>query len=285
MPRRRPAKARELQFPNTTSPLGRITLAGFGIRQLTALGEPRTLGQFAIVYIIDGRGKYADARGVRKSLGPGDLIVLFPEIAHIYNPLPGGWIVSYLCFQGPTFDLWRNLGLLDPRKPIQHAEPVAVWNHRIESVLDPARQLGFASSLLEICRLQRLLAEIITGIGRSASHQDELQWLRRATDLIDASLAGPADWENLARQMGLTAESFRKRFARLAGQPPARYRMERLMDRARELMRNPSLRDRQIAESLGFCDEFYFSRRFKSITGQSPRQFRANPLLIKTTEA
>jgi len=41
-------------------------------------------------------------------------------------------------------------------------------------------------------------------------------------------------------------------------------------------MQNRSLKDRQIAESLGFCDEFYFSRRFKAVTGQSPRQFRLN---------
>lgn len=259
-------------------------MAGFGVRQVTSLSEPRTLGQFAFFYIVDGGGKFADANGLRKTIGAGDFVILFPDIAHIYNPLPGGWVVSYLCFQGPIFDLWRSQGLLDPRKAIQHAEPVAEWNRRIEAVLDPARQPGFASSLLEICRLQRLLAEIITGAGRSDAYQDELQWLRRASDLIDASLAGPADWANLARQMGLSAESFRKQFARLAGRPPARYRMERLIDRASELMRNPALRDRQIAESLGFCDEFYFSRRFKAITGQSPRQFRANPLLIKTSD-
>ena len=281
MARRRPPKPREMHFPKSSSPLGRITISGFGIRQLTALTEPRTFGQYALVYIVDGGGKYADANGIRKTLGPGDVIIVFPDIAHIYNPLPGGWIVSYLCFQGPVFDLWRNQGLLDPRKPIQHAEPVAEWNRRLETVLDPAGRGGVASSLLEICRLQRLLAEIITGAARSTVYEDELQWLHRASDLIDASLAGPADWKSLARHMGISAESFRKRFARLAGQPPARYRMERLIDRACEMMRNPSLRDRQIAESLGFCDEFYFSRRFKAITGLSPRQFRANPLLIQ----
>jgi len=249
-------------------------MAGFGIRQDASLGAPRILGQFAIVYIVDGTGQYADATGIQKKLGPGDLMVLFPDIAHLYNPASGGWVTSYLCFGGPVFDLWRSQGLLDPRKPIQHAEPVTEWNRRIESVLDPTRQPGFAPSMLEICRLQRLLAEIITGAGRAAGQRGEVQWLRRACDLIEASLAGPADWKPVARQMGLSTESFRKRFVRLAGQPPARYRMERLIDRARELMRNPLLKDRQIAEALGFCDEFYFSRRFKSITGQTPRQFR-----------
>jgi len=39
-------------------------------------------------------------------------------------------------------------------------------------------------------------------------------------------------------------------------------------------MQGGNLTDRQIAERLGFCDEFYFSRRFKQLTGRSPRQFR-----------
>jgi len=287
MSRRTPAKTTELHFQNAAaSPLGRITLAGFGVRQSVAVPKPRMLGQFAIVYIVDGRGKYTDTNGIRKNIETGDMMILFPDIAHVYNPLPGTrWVTSYLCFQGPIFDLWRRQGLLNPRKPVHHAEPVAAWSRRIEAVVDAGRQAGSASSLLGICRLQQLLAEVVTGAGRSTVYQNESQWLDRVSGLIEANLAGPVDWENLAHHVGLSAESFRKRFTRLAGQPPARYRMGRLMDRACELMQNRSLKDRQIAESLGFCDEFYFSRRFKSITGQSPRQFRINSLLIKTAEA
>ena len=279
MSRRTPAKARELHFQNAAaSPLGRITITGFGVRQAQSLGEPRTFGQFAIVYIVDGRGKYADASGIRKNIETGDVMILFPDIAHIYNPLPGtSWVTTYLCFQGPVFDLWRRQGLLNPRKPVHHAEPVAVWSRRIESVVDASRQAGFAPSLLGICQLQQLLAEIVTGTGHSTVYQGDLRWLDRVSGLIETNLAHQVDWEKLAHQLGLSAESFRKRFTRLAGQPPARYRMGRLIDRACELMQNRSLKDRHIAESLGFCDEFYFSRRFKSITGQSPRQFRLNP--------
>jgi AraC-like DNA-binding protein len=287
MSRRAPTKTTELHFQNAAaSPLGRITLAGFGVRQTVALAQPRTLGQFAIVYLVDGKGKYADANGIRKNLETGDMMILFPDIAHVYNPLPGtAWVTTYICFHGPVFDLWRRQGLLNPRRPVHHAEPVTAWSRRIESIFDASRQVGSTPPLLGICRLQQFLAEIVTGAGRSTIYEDDLKWLDRISGLIEANLIDPIDWKKLARQVGLSAESFRKRFTRLAGQPPARYRMGRLMDRACELMQNRSLKDRQIAESLGFCDEFYFSRRFKSITGQSPRQFRLNSLSIKTAEA
>ncbi len=72
----------------------------------------------------------------------------------------------------------------------------------------------------------------------------------------------------------MSYESFRKRFTRVVGQPPARYRMARLMDRACELMQAGRALDKEIAGSLGFCDHFHCSRRFKQIVGESPRQFR-----------
>jgi AraC-like DNA-binding protein len=282
--RRRHAKRNELNFQNVSSPLGRITLVGFGVRQSLALEKPRVLGQYALVYLVDGRGRYEDANGHRKNLEPGDVLILFPDLAHRYNPLPGTqWVTTYLCFQGPIFDLWLKHGLLDPFKPIHHAEPVDLWARRLESIGD-AMRAGSAPPLLNICLLQQLLAEILAGAGRSVSYRNDLQWVARASGLIDANLLGSQDWKEVADQLGLSVESFRKRFTRLFGQPPARYRMGRLIDRACALMQNRNVKDRQIAETLGFCDEFYFSRRFKAITGQSPRQFRLNSLLLGKTE-
>ncbi len=272
------ASLQELRFQNAAaSPLGRITIAGFGVRQTSALTHPRVLGQYALVYLVDGRGRFEDAAGHRRNVEAGDFMLLFPDISHFYNPLPGTqWVTSYLCFQGPVFDLWRAQGLLQPRKPVYHAEPIDFWSRRLEAVIDASRQA--APALADICRLQQLLAEVVTGAGRAGVYHDDLNWLARASALIEANLADEVDWEKVAGQMGLSAESFRKRFTKLSGQPPARYRMGRLIDRACTLMQDRSLKDRQIAETLGFCDEFYFSRRFKAVTGQSPRQFRVNAL-------
>jgi AraC-like DNA-binding protein len=72
----------------------------------------------------------------------------------------------------------------------------------------------------------------------------------------------------------MSAETFRKKFARLAGTPPWRYRMTQVIERACRLVHEGRLTNKEIAERLGFNDEFHFSRRFKQITGRSPREFR-----------
>ncbi len=272
----RPHADSSLNFRNALStPIGAITLAAFALRQTAALKGWRTFDQYAIVYLQEGTGTYQDGNGLHRALTPGDLMIIFPGFPHTYNPTPGTeWVTTYLCFHGPVFDLWQKQGLLHPRQPLFHLEPVHTWSQRLESILSAPRQTGYAPPLQDLCRLQQLLAEIITGTGQRTVYQDDLRWTSRACTLIEAELGGPPDWEKIARPLGLSVEGFRKRFTRLSGQPPARYRMSRLIDRACELMQSRRMTDLQIAESLGFCDAYYFSRRFKEITGKSPRAFR-----------
>ena len=267
---------KSLDFRNAlNTPLGQITMAGFSMRQTVGMSGWRTFGQYAVVYIQEGAGDYEDAKGLRRSLGPGDLVIVYPDLKHRYNPVPGTeWVASYLCFQGAVFDLWRAQGLLDSRQPLHHLEPVAEWSRRFEGVLSAPRQAGYAPPLHDLCRLQQLLADIVTGAGRATAYADDLRWVSRACSLIEAELGGPPDWAAVAHPLGLAEEGFRKRFTRLAGQPPARYRMSRLIDRACELMQAGRMTDAQIADALGFCDAHYFSRRFKEITGKSARAFR-----------
>jgi AraC-like DNA-binding protein len=257
------------------SPLGSITSAGFTNNSRVGSGTNRVFGQYAVVYVIAGEVLYQDARGSRLNIGPGDMIMVFPDLAHTYGPKGAGlWTSLWLSFNGKVFDLWREQRLLDDRQPVHHLEPVDMWFHRFDSILGAPRRVGYAPPLLEVCRLQALLAEIVTGGGRPTAYQDDMRWSSQACAQLDANLASVPDWGKIAHQLGATPDTFRKRFTRLVGCPPARYRMGRLVNRACELMQERRLTDKQIAETLGFCDEFYFSRRFKQITGRSPRTFR-----------
>lgn len=268
--------AGKLDFRNAlATPLGGITLAGFSVRERVAVTRRRVLGQYALVYIQAGAGVFADQQGAPRRIGPGDMLLLFPDVAHVYTPAPGTeWTSSYLCFHGPVFDLWRKQGLLDEGRSVHHLEPIEKWSRRLEEVMSVPRRAGYAPPLLELCRLQQLLAEIVTGAGCVSVYEDDMRWVSKACSLIEAELGGPPDWGKVARPLGLSAEGFRRRFVRLHKQTPARYRMSRLIDRACGLMQTGRMTDVQIADALGFCDAQYFSRRFKEIAGKSPRAFR-----------
>jgi AraC-like DNA-binding protein len=246
------------------SPLGRIVMAGLLKHHAGVPDKPmRTLGLYALVYLLNGSGTFKDDRGARLELRPGDLWMVFPEIAHWYGPPKGSfWDELYIVFSGPLFDLWRAKGLLDPAKPVRHVEPLDYWLRRLEEVV-----LTQVDSLQQVCSLQHLLAEALEVSEDSRAPH----WLDQACNLLQMESETP---QKVARTLGMSYETFRKRFSSAAGVPPGSYQTTKVMDKACALMITGELTNKEIAERLSFCDEFHFARRFKQIMGLTPTQFR-----------
>lgn len=99
-------------------------------------------------------------------------------------------------------------------------------------------------------------------------------WLAQAKMLLDENVNAKLDYDEIAFELGLSYEIFRKRFGKMAGVSPGKYHSQRLVDRACEILAKGDLTLKEIAAQLGFCDEFYFSRRFKQIAGLSPKDFQ-----------
>lgn len=265
--------------------LGGVVLAGH-LRASAGLPRRpmRVLGSYAVVYLLDGGGRFADGTGFTTTVAAGDLLVLFPDIPHSYGPGDTDhWSELYIVFDGPVFDLWRNAGLLDPARPVRHLEPIDHWATAWTEILSPHPQPGPRTSLAEICRLQTVLAEALAGPDQpDPARSDDQRWLARATALLEADTRREVPLEEIAARLGYSYHGFRKRFRRLVGMSPAKYRGIRSIDRACELMADGTRSDRDIASELGYCDEFHFSHRFKEITGRTPRQFRAALPLRRT---
>ena len=57
------------------------------------------------------------------------------------------------------------------------------------------------------------------------------------------------------------------------------YIFDAVMLKASQLLRNSDMSIHDIGESLGFCDQFYFSKRFREKFKKSPREFRTSPII------
>jgi AraC-like DNA-binding protein len=251
--------------------LGRVYLAG-SLRNNRGipLNAMRTYGRYALVYLVEGCGRMKSGSQPIVRCRAGDLLFVYPEIPHSYGPGPGEkWSEFYVVFEGPIFDLWRRAGLLRPDQPVQHLPGVRRWLRRLEAIAGqdlPDTAKGMAQ---RVCRLQEFLADIAE---ETAQEPPAAPWLDSAMKiLVNRPGLTPSA---IARLMGLSYETFRKEFTRHAGLPPARYRARQLIERARILLTERNLSNKQVAEMLGFFDEFHFSRRFHQLTGQTPRQFR-----------
>jgi len=267
-------RTRILPVPRFSGGPGEVSLAGtIADSRGTGRSRMRVFGQWALVYLVAGRGVYRDERGCREEVEAGRWILVFPEIAHSYEPAgKEKWHEIYVGFRGPVFEAWRQSGCFDPARPVGRWLPPAKGVRAFERFFRRIQRRD-CTSLEAVCLWQNLLADILGPPPRPAeAHPD---WLEMALDRLARSEPEPAgSLQKIARDCGLGYESFRKKFEQAVGVPPGRYVMERRMEHARRLMAMRHFTNKEIAELLGFCDEFHFSKAFSRFTGRTPREFR-----------
>jgi len=265
-----------LQSPLRT-PVGEIELAGL-LRNVQGIepGRMRILRRFTLVLMIDGRGYFRDARGADFDVGPGDVMLVFPEVAHAYGPMPGSdWTQIYFVFDGPQFQLWRAQGLLDPERPVLRLGAADYWRRRLQDVVkgEPLHSAG--APMRALGRLLSVITDMIAADTESAHREGRDAWLENSLRLLGER--GPNGWQSpqdVAQQVGLSYENFRKRFSQFTHESPARYQKRRRLEWACAAIYHGESSLKQIADSLGFCDVFHFSKAFKQEIGITPSDYR-----------
>jgi len=251
------------------SPLGGISLAGTSIRGRGVLEDERVLNSYSLVYLFGGNGIYRDETGVNIEIKSGDLIQIHPDIAHWYGPNEGEvWDEVFIIFEGEVFDLWYKQKCFDLSKKVVNLQPVDFWRDRLFNACGTQRNDAPDDAISSVVQLQQILADVHRALEEE--HSDK-NWLEHAKAMLikskDAHLA--------ADHFNMNYETFRKKFKKNYGQPPKQYIIYHNIESARSMLRLNHAPIHEIAEQLGYCDEFHFSKQFSKITGCSPSIYRA----------
>lgn len=264
---------RPVKSPLGTIHLGGVNQGGFGV----GLPAPRTLKYYGIVFIMNGDGFYADRSVPKMNVGKGDLVVFFPGRPHQCATRPDEfWDELWFEFEGPAFDLMRKTGLLNPARPVHHTQNCDQWFRRFFQIIPPLHLREKTPPQVIVSRFIAVLTEILADSEapeESPAPRDD--WLNSACELLATHDAAPGLQPSaVARRLGFSYESFRKKFRDAIGFAPGRFHLDSRIDRAAALLHQGRHTIKEIAAQLKFCDEFYFSRCFKRRFGQSPRAFR-----------
>ncbi len=267
-------KLRHRSFLTNRQLLGQIVQTGESNK--TTPQARRVFDYYAIVLLLEGKGWFCDENHGKTPVETGDLFLLFPGVWHSYGPCKNEvWREIYLVFSGPVFDLWRKLGWLDERRPVFRNLTPGVWLHRLQTLLIHQDLNNAENGLLEICRLQNLLADLCRGREENGQlRPGDRDWSRSVkAELQGKEVFSPGACEIHIR-LGMTSDAFRKRFRRVFGKTFHNYLNGLRIVEACRLLVETHLTSREICERLGYCDEFYFCRAFKKSTGHSPREYR-----------
>lgn len=253
--------------------LGGVNQGGFGVGH----AGPRKLSCYGVVQILNGSGTYSDRYTKPMPVKRGDLVLFFPGEPHRCGTRPGEfWDELWFEFEGPVFDLMRRTGLLNPRKPVHHSQNADRLFKHFFQIIPPLHLRDRTPPQVIVSRFIAVLNEVLAdsdALDEPSEPKDD--WVNTACELLGAHQdSNGMDPTLVARRVGLSYESFRKRFKEVIGSAPGRYQQDSRIDRAAALLHQGRHTIKEIAESLEFCDAFYFSRCFKRRFGHSPRSFQ-----------
>lgn len=232
----------------------------------------RDLRAYALVFVLDGGGYYSDETTPQRRVSAGDVLVLFPGKRHSYgNGDQPAWTEIYLVFRGGVFERLEQDGLLDRSRPVVRPGLDQGLVDGFDRMHAAVSRADWREAPTLVAQTHWLCAEVMR---LDQARQPASDLAGRACALLADRLDRPLDLRHVARELGMGYERFRKFFADAVGEPPARWRQLKRVERARQLLVEGDLPLAAIAERLGYCDEYFFNRQFRRVTGLSPARYR-----------
>ncbi len=233
-----------------------------------------TMPSLGINVVLRGRGKYIDAAGREYDLYPGILFHRFPNKIHTtwFDPA-SEYTEFFVCIDSNTAAQLGQLGLVSTTAPLVDLGVSEVITDEYLRLLD---RMKLTESELPTSVMLMDLLNFVNGLYERARRNRALgYWDKIIADarlLLERDLGSRVSMEAVADKLGVSYTAFRKKFRETVGISPGDYRIHCRLESAQTLLMNRSIK--QVATTLGYCDQFTFSNQFKSYVGVSPRAYQ-----------
>ncbi|MEK4145932.1 AraC family transcriptional regulator [Robertmurraya sp. FSL W8-0741] len=118
-----------------------------------------------------------------------------------------------------------------------------------------------------------LLQSILNG-ARNSQYNFTLQQVTKILDYFHTHYEEEISIREVADMFEIDRRRIAYLFEKITGLTPIQYLTKYRISKAKELLTVSELTVSEISEAVGYQDNFYFSRVFKSLTGTSPSQYR-----------
>lgn len=256
-----------------------LEMAGISYCDGTYRMKRQDSAETVIEYIVEGRG-YLNVNGENYAATAGDVYILRKKTTHTYwSDARSPWVKIFFNIRGSL----------------------------AERILDEYQLGGSGNVVLEADGLEQDFRDMLAGLSDSTLGQTErfdraaIKFLEIIIKLANIRRTNGAHKDNLMsveKEMNTLIEYinmnprrivsnqeladviFRskdyviKRFFANFGATPYDYQIQQKMFSAKNMLANMNLSVKEIADSLGYDDQHYFSYMFKKRCGMSPTQYR-----------
>lgn len=243
--------------------------------------RPKGMEGFIINLTFSGEGViyHKDKSFISK---PGDFLIFPPNEPHYYGRRANSeqWHHYWIYFKPRA--IWTKW-LLWPLVvgKVGHFRPEAHLNKDLEvlflKIVETAQSSNAYSEILAMNLLENFLIQRMQTISieqeKTYDHRVILA-CNFISDTLDNGLQDSSFIEQVAEYVNLSPSRISHLFKENIGVSIISWREDQRVNKAKFLLQTTPLSIAQIAQYLGYTDQFYFSRVFKVKIGLSPKKFR-----------
>jgi AraC-like DNA-binding protein len=232
----------------------------------------RRFPYFVLTHLVGGDGLYANEfTGKWQQIEPGWGIIATPSVQNRYGGNKKRFVEDSISFNGQLAHVLYSAGIVKDGLIYIGKE------RRLLPVINKLRE-GTIVSLLEA---NTLLENLLLKLHREKVSQQGSAVSNKIERLLQRIQDTPGKWwtvSQMAEYCNVSENYLRTLFRRHTGLSPKEYVDNFKMNRAVEMLNNPQVKVYEIAERLGYVDNYHFIRRFTKILGLPPGKYRKTVL-------
>jgi two-component system response regulator YesN len=169
-------------------------------------------------------------------------------------------------------------------KIVEEAYHLFIITHNINSdfFFTHAESMEFDfSRKLSLCSSFDMLFDLLSEISRenmataiSQTDQDRIRPINKAKLYIQDNFAKPLTLEEVSAEAGFSPSYFSTLFRKETGENFSDYLMNVRVEYAKTLLRDSQIKIKDICANIGYNDYKRFTKKFKQLTGVSPKEYR-----------
>lgn len=239
----------------------------------------RTIHDNEFVLILGGNGSFT-VEGKKIPVKKGMLFYFYPGLVHsgeteLEDPmrfLAVHFSFSHVSFNNNSWSIEPGASIL-PLLPVQQLKNYHLPTHTLSRLHTAWSDKLPGYELISAALFQQFVYEVFQDLRAQntnySSHLKVEKIIRYMYDHINQKVT----LGQLSRLVQLTPPYLSKIFKETTGYSVIEFFNKLKMDKAKAQIMDGNKKIKEIAESIGFKDEFYFSRIFKKIEGISPSEF------------
>lgn len=239
----------------------------------------RTIRHHELIFITAGKGHIV-IRNKKYKFKAGALLYICPNVQY---SLESEGVEHLGCFtvhfsyaaveyKGDKWDIIRSTNML-PLDPVQVLKDYYQVNYIFKNLVESwfAKLPGY--EFITRTLLAQLLIEIYNNIKKNNQNYSTSLKVEKIIEYMRGNVDTRVTIADLSELVKISPTYLSAIFKETTGYSVIKFFNKIKIDKAKELIIEGDKKIKEVAQILGFTDEFYFSRIFKKIEGISPLEF------------